>query len=281
MKDFTNTTFIIPVRIEHPDRARNAITVLSYLLNKFDTKIIVKEVDRISNFNGMVMPYLKQFCSEDRLKQLVHVFEQSDDPVFYRMKIINEMIDMCDTKVVVNYDIDVLLQPQAIFESVFKIVYEKADLVYPYNVPNFACNIYADANRCRDFIVNDYNFDIITRDSRIDTSYAGHVQFFNRLSWIEGGMENENFRGSAPEDWERLERFVKMGYKVERLNHYAYHIEHHRGNNSYPVSITGNPYYQANQDLYNYLNSLSGEELKEYYSKQEYLKKYKGKEDVS
>ncbi len=45
-----DTTFIIPIRIESEDRLRNVITVCCFLLENFDTKVIIKEVDRKSVF---------------------------------------------------------------------------------------------------------------------------------------------------------------------------------------------------------------------------------------
>ena len=38
--DLTNATFMIPIRIESPDRLRNVITVLSFLLENLNTIII-------------------------------------------------------------------------------------------------------------------------------------------------------------------------------------------------------------------------------------------------
>ena len=46
MIDLKDTTFIIPVKIESDDRLRNVITVCCFLLENFDTKVIVKEVDK-------------------------------------------------------------------------------------------------------------------------------------------------------------------------------------------------------------------------------------------
>ena len=44
--------------------------------------------------------------------------------------------------------------------------------------------------------------------------------------------------------------------------------------NSYPQSMTQHPYWNHNWNLWKYLESCNREELIEYYSKQEYLKKY-------
>ena len=50
MIDLKDTTFIIPVKIESDDRLRNVITVCCFLLENFDTKVILKEVDTESVF---------------------------------------------------------------------------------------------------------------------------------------------------------------------------------------------------------------------------------------
>ena len=49
-KDLSKSTFIIPIRIESEDRMRNIITSILFLLENFDTTIIVKEVDTTSVF---------------------------------------------------------------------------------------------------------------------------------------------------------------------------------------------------------------------------------------
>ena len=51
----------------------------------------------------------------------------------------------------------------------------------------------------------------------IDNAESGHVQFIRTSAYREAGMENENFKAYAPEDKERLHRFVKLGYNVEGL----------------------------------------------------------------
>ncbi len=56
MIDLTTCTFIIPIRIESEDRMRNVITILCYLLKNFNTKVIVKEVDRQSVYQEEVLP---------------------------------------------------------------------------------------------------------------------------------------------------------------------------------------------------------------------------------
>ena len=272
MIDLKSCTFIIPVRIESEDRIRNIITVLCYLLDNFDAKVILKEVDQEPIFEEELLPQITEYVG-DSIKNLTHVFEQSNDPVFYRMQILNEMIDMADTSVIANYDGDVLFKPETYVNSV-KMIEEGYDIVYPYGFGEYQKQVFADDELVSEFLSNDCDFSILDSKSRMYDAQYGHVQFLNRKSYIEAGMENENFRGSSPEDKERHYRFEKMGYKVGRIDDQVYHLEHSRGNNSWPNSVQGNPYMRENFDVWEILQKMDKKQLLDYYSTQEYLKKY-------
>ena len=272
MIDLKSCTFIIPVRIESKDRMRNVITVLCYLLENFDTKVILKEVDTESVFEKEVLPQVKDYLG-DAINNLTHVFEQSDDPVFYRMKIINEMLHMSDTPVIGNYDGDVLFKPETYTKAV-EMIDDGYDIVYPYGFGEYQKQVFADDNDVSEFLSEDFDFDILDKKSKMYDAQYGHVQFLNRTSYIDAGMENENFRGSSPEDKERHFRFETLGYKVGRIDDQVYHLEHSRGRNSWPNSVEGNPYMQENFEVWEKINKMNTQELWDYYSSQEYLKKY-------
>ena len=88
--DLSKATFIIPIRIESDDRMRNVITSLAFLLENFETNIIVKEVDSRSIFQEDVLPILNDICNVP--VDLVHIFEKSHEPLFHRQRVLNEMI---------------------------------------------------------------------------------------------------------------------------------------------------------------------------------------------
>jgi len=272
MIDLSNATFIIPLRIESEDRMRNIITLLCFLFGNFDTNVIVKEVDSQPVFEENVLPQVKEFIGRDI--NLVHVFEKSDDPVFYRMHILNEMLAMSKTDVVINYDCDVLLPIQTYVNAYESILNGTCDVVYPYGNGTYQKQVHVNDEVVSDFLNTDFDFSILENKSQISTSDFGWVQFFKRSVYIEGGMENENFRGSSPEDKERFFRFTTLGYNVGRIDNWIYHLEHSRGQNSWPVSVRGNPYMTQNFEVWNHLQTLNKQKLKEYYSNQEYLKKY-------
>ena len=59
-----------------------------------------------------------------------------------------------------------------------------------------------------------------------------------------------------------------MGYNVGRLDAHVYHLEHARTDNSWFT----NPYIEKNKNLYEKINGMNREELKEYYSNLDYVK---------
>ena len=273
-KDLKDCTFIIPIRIESNDRLRNIITVLCYLNSAFDTNIIVKEVDTDSKFDKQALPQITEYCGD--VSNINYIFEQSDDPLFLREKILNEMLVLTKTKVIVNYDCDMILPIDTYLESYRRIMEDRSDMIYPYGEGRgYLSKVNTTDTLVSDFLNDDdYDLSILKRSSVPDNAGYGWIQFLSRDVYFEGGMENENFMGSAPDDYERHHRFKTLGYRVHRINSEVFHLEHARGMNSYPQSMTQHPYWQHNWDLWCYLEKCNKEQLLEYYSKQEYLKKY-------
>ena len=273
-KDLKDCTFIIPIRIESNDRLRNIITVLCYLNSVFDTNIIVKEVDTDSKFDKQALPQITEYCGD--VSNINYIFEQSDDPLFLREKILNEMLILTKTKVIVNYDCDMILPIDTYLESYRRIMKDESDMIYPYGEGRgYLSKVNTTDTLVSDFLNDDdYDLSILKRSSVPDNAGYGWIQFLSRDVYFEGGMENENFMGSAPDDYERHHRFKTLGYRVHRINSEVFHLEHARGMNSYPQSMSQHPYWQHNWDLWCYLEKCNKEQLLEYYSKQEYLKKY-------
>lgn len=266
--DLSQATFIIPIRIESPDRLRNVITSTAFLLENFDTNIIIKEVDSESIFQRDALPVLKDILDVE--VNIQHIFEKSDEPLFHRQKVLNEMIVEAKTDIVVNYDCDVIL-PTESYELAYRGIMDGVyDVVYPYGSGMFQQQVRATDEVVSNFLeTRDYNY--LNENSNLHTSDFGWVQFFNRNAYIEGGMENENFKAYAPEDKERFYRFTTLGYNVGRINNYVYHLEHARGENSW----FNNPHMKSNMGEWEKIQSMNKKQLLEYYSEQNYLKKYR------
>ena len=118
--DLSQATFIIPIRIESTDRLRNVVTTTAFLMENFDTNIIIKEVDSESIFQRDAIPLLEEILDFNIWdNNLNYIYERSDDPLFHRQRILNEMIMEADTEIVVNYDCDVIL-PKESYELAYK-----------------------------------------------------------------------------------------------------------------------------------------------------------------
>jgi hypothetical protein len=269
MVDLTKATFIIPIRIESSDRLRNVITITAFLLENFDTNIVIKEVDEESVFQRDALPILKDILDIDI--NVNHIFEKSNDLSFHRQRVLNEMIMESNTEIVVNYDCDVLLPIDSYQKAYSSILNNTHHVVYPYEQGMYQKQVLATDDIVSRFLETG-NYSYLDNHSRSYTSDFGWVQFFNRQVYIDGGMENENFIAYAPEDKERFYRFSALGYNVGRVDNYVYHLEHSRGHNSW----FNNPHMQNNNTIWEQIQKMNQNELKEYYSNQEYLKKYNG-----
>lgn len=267
MIDLKEATFIIPIRIESPDRLRNVITTVAFLLENFDTNIIIKEVDSESVFARDAFPILQNICEVP--VDVKHIFVQSYEPLFHRQKVLNEMVMESDTDIVVNYDCDVILPIQS-YEIAYKgIMNGTYDVVYPYGMGNYQYQVKATDEIVSDFL-QDNDYSILKANSKIHDSEYGWVQFFRKSVYIKGGLENENFKAYAPEDKERHYRYTTLGYKVGRISDYIYHLEHSRGENSW----FSNPHMQSNMDEWDKIQRMDKKQLIEYYSNQKYMRKY-------
>jgi hypothetical protein len=267
--DLSQATFIIPIRIESPDRLRNVITTTAFLLENFDTNIIIQEVDKHSVFEKEALPILEDIVEVDIWKNFNFIHKKSDEPLFHRQRVLNEMIMECETDIVVNYDCDVIL-PMKSYELAYNGITEGIyDVVYPYGSGMYQKQVAATDDICSKFL-EERNYEYLDAVSNIHTSDFGWAQFFKRQVYIDGGMENENFKAYAPEDKERFYRFKTLGYNVGRINNYVYHLEHARGENSW----FSNPHMKSNMGEWEKIQTMDKQNLLEYYSQQEYLKKY-------
>ena len=286
--DLKNVTFIIPLQIETDDRLRNIILTTSFLLNTFDTNVIIKEIDEEPVFRQWALPAIKRIVGDT--SGLNYIFEKHsrDDDAFHRTKVLNDMVMLAETEIVVNYDSDIILPVSSYLEAVEKL--KTCDVVYPYrfgergerkvkldtqfdNKP--AIDTFEQHPEIKAYLESGYD------ENALEGKYFyyphqqgegwaeyGMVQFFNKQVYLDGYLENENFIAYAPEDVERYHRWTLLGYDVQRVDNYAYHFEHKRTPNSW----FNNPFMQKNNQLWEYLKNLSKEQVIEYYENQEYVK---------
>ncbi len=279
--DLTKTTFIIPLRIETDDRMRNIITTLIYLTRNFDTKVIVKEVDKESVYEREVLPLLEQALEPDMLASIHHIFEKSDEFTFHRTKILNDMLWMVDTPVVANYDSDIILPLESYINATNMIAKgwvhpdaeggEPVKIIYPYGYGDYQWQCHVGDNEVTNFINSGFNFEYFNGHMRQWDAKYGFCQFFDTEEYKKLGGENENFIAYGYEDDERHFRFNLLS-SVGRIHEYVYHLEHGRTKNSW----FNNPYCEDNKKLWETLKVKGKKSLLKYYQEIDYIKERNG-----
>jgi predicted glycosyltransferase involved in capsule biosynthesis len=245
-------TFILPVGIETEDRYRNFLFTINYLINICpEAHYIIHEMGDI-NYSANV--------EHARIKKIFSKTQKINEK-FYKTWCINRAIEEAKTKVICIYDVDVLIPLESIEKSI-KYIIEGYDMVLPYSYGPYQKQI-LNFKECEQFIKS-LNFDDF-KTVRPNNSFYGHVQFFNKLSYMEVGGENEEMIGWGPEDQEKLFKMYSLGYKVKYLdNSYVWHIEHSRLNPTPWISEI----HDKNMKIFEKIKNMSNEERKNYYNNQ-------------
>ena len=260
-------TFLVPTRIETEDRLRNIISSVSYLLYHTNAKVIVKEVSKHSTFKFRAIPEIKKYVGTNVLN-LTHIFEESDEDLFCKSKVLNDLIVASDTKVVANYDADCILPKESYHNAYQLIMQGEADVVYPYQCGIYQWRAEYDMDIFNEF-VQTLNTETLDKKKSLHNSTIGWCQFVDRQKYIDSYMMNENFISWGCEDDEFYYRMSILGNRIVRLNSYAYHLEHGRTYNSW----FSNPNFNNNYTLWNTIKTFDRNTLVEYYENQDYLKR--------
>jgi predicted glycosyltransferase involved in capsule biosynthesis len=257
-------TFLVPTRIETEDRLRNIISSVSYLLKNIPAKVIVKEVSNHPTFQFRAIPEIKKYADTSNLEYL---YEESQEPLFCKSKVLNDLIVASSTKVVVNYDADCILPISSYHQAYGAINEDRVDVVYPYG-----CGIYQWRAKYNQDIyeefVNQLDVSVIDKNKSLSNSTIGWTQFVNRQKYIESYMMNENFISWGCEDDEFYYRMSVLGNRIERIDNYVYHLEHSRTHNSW----FSNPNFNNNYQLWNRIKTFDKTQLVGYYESQDYVK---------
>lgn len=261
-------SFLMPCRIESPDRLRNVISSVGYLAKNFpDCKIIIQEVDKQSVFREKVIPHLTNLFGKYP-ENISHRFEESKEAFFHKTRILNDLLLAADTDIVFNYDVDVVY-PVSSYSTAYNMITQGGyDAVY-----TFGCGIYQWAVQYNEsvfhnFLKSGFDTSVLDSNSRLSPSVMGWGQMIKRQVQIDAGLWNENFISWGAEDCEFHYRIPALGYKVGRINDFVYHLDHSRTFNSH----YNNPKFMDNHNLWQAIRTWDKETLVKYYSQQDYLK---------
>lgn len=250
-------TFTIPVLYDHNDRKQNLDLSVCMIQKSFDTNIIVGEQ------GGRRFEYMSKYCK-------YHSFD--DVKEFHRTKMLNDMAMMAETEIIANWDCDVIIPPMQIYLTC-EAIRNGAEMVFPYD------GRFARFERLHWFKKIERHLDIGIignaplkgkNDTPVPVTSVGGAVFFNKESFIDGGLENENMISFGPEDVERSDRFKLLEYNVQRVGGCLYHISHWCG----PNSSTKNPHFRANHVEIQKIRQMTKNQLREYVDSWPWRHKY-------
>lgn len=263
MKNYSDITFIIPLRCESKARLLNLDIILHWIKSKFNSPVIVKE--------NNTDPIGQNICS--KFDNVQYIFEKSDNTIFHRTKLLNDMLLECKTKYISNFDCDVIL-PVENLNLALQLLKHKYDFVYPYTYGRgFQKRIHhSNWEKFKKFL----NLDDLNTD--LWMTGFGHCFIAKTDSYIKAYGENENFIGWGPEDLERFKRFKKLNFNTTHLpaSYFIYHIEHTRTQNSCNLHSD----FENNNKLEKKLNLMNKENIINYYKNLDYVKNRKFNSEI-
>lgn len=216
--DLTDLTFLIPIKLDSIIRIENLLASIQSINKYFDTNIFVLES------NAYKHDILKKLLP----RKTTFFFVKDRDPIFYRTHFLNFLALKAKTKFIAIWDADVIIPPHQIIESIENLRNENCDVSFPYDG-----DFYDTTRIIRELYLSTRKINVLTENlSKMLLPYGrnmgGGAIIIKKQSFINAGMENENFYGWGPEDWERFERWQNLNYKIVRTKGPLFHLTHPR-----------------------------------------------------
>ena len=165
------------------------------------------------------------------------------------------MTRLCQTDIIVNYDVDVVFPINQYIEA-RKRIKEGSTMCFPYSGKFYDIPV-----KFFNHVTGDTLTDIpLNQCTLFNPNSVGGAFFFHKGRYGEIGWENENFVSWGHEDWERIVRVEKMDYEMCRVEGILYHLTHSRTSNS----SDKNPYYQFNGQEFHKIKNMGKEQLGNY-----------------
>lgn len=249
--DMTDTTFLIPVKYDHPDREANLRMVVRWLRKHFDTNIYVFQTYEKSSIDND--PYSRLYSEWLDWTRVEYGCRYNFDVMhkFHRTKILNIMAYETSTPVIAICDTDIVVDPpEAYVMAQNTIIDGKASFAWPYFTGN---NLVVRGPAMEKFSETLDARDLIPGVARVAGVPYGGIIFCDREKFWECGGEDETFISYGAEDQSRFDRWTLLGHSEYRLTGAIFHLEHWRGPDSSPL----HPDFKANEAHFQRLRAMT------------------------
>lgn len=214
-------TFVIPLRVDSPERSTNLDVVLQQLAGREHTSILILEADTES-----------RYVPKQAYPNVKHLFVKDPDPVFHRTKYLNRLLREAKTELVGIWDTDVVLPDEQIDRALLDICEGKAVMSYPYDGRFYFCNSEISSFYCQQDLVAYLSELVNLGYLHCISNSVGGAFCVRKDFYLEAGGENEAFYGWGLEDQERIRRLFILGLPVTRVEGPLFHLFHPRNENS-------------------------------------------------
>lgn len=217
--DLRDVSILIPLRLDSLDRLENIVYVVKYLIKYLDINIFILHADKIQrNYVSRLLP---QECN--------YIFVEDIDPIFHRTYYINRLYEMVESSILAIWDADVIVSPEQIEYSVNSIRRGTCEVSFPYD--GTFLNVDPILKDCFSSVSFDISF--LRRNEKkmnilYDSIQNGGAFFISKESFSRSKFEDEAFYGWGPEDWNRIEKWKVLGYRIVRARGALYHLYHSR-----------------------------------------------------
>ncbi|MCM0717987.1 alpha-1,2-fucosyltransferase [Parabacteroides sp. W1-Q-101] len=215
-----DVTFVIPVRVDSPERSANLDVVLEQLSHREQASVLLLEADTKPLYK------LKKAYSNVR-----YFFVEDPDPVFYRTKYLNQLLREAKTELVGIWDTDVIVPDTQIDKALRDLMEGKAVMSYPYDGRFYICTA-EESTYYRQGGLPERWLDQVNRISYCISNSVGGAFLVRKSLYLEAGGENEAFYGWGMEDQERIRRMFILGLPVTQVDGSLFHLFHPRNENS-------------------------------------------------
>ena len=275
MIDMTNVAFIMPYRKNNnQDREDNILNNLMYLNSVIKSNIIVAE-QRSARVSRLDDNKFKQFTNLN----IQHIDYITDKECFHKTKLYNMCLSLVTVPIISACDIDVLFPINQMVSAVTAIN-NGCDYCYPYSDQYVEISKRFPEERLN--FLKTYDFDTYInsvtstlpklRNTKLPGIFRdcppGGCIYIKTNSYINIGLENEEFCGYGPEDVERKTRLEKLQLTTTKIKGNLFHIEHDYEPNHRRITT------KQNAELMQSLSRYSKAQLVEYYAKKDYKTHY-------
>ena len=220
--DLTDTTFILPVRIDTVVRLENLVLCVEHLLERNQTHIVVLEAAPYNN--GIIQQLLKD--------RVTYLFVEDKNPVYHKTKYVNQLAMGVKTDFLGIWDVDVLVDHEQVLDAVQHLRHNLCDVAYPYDgdfydTSDILRNHYV-VHRDLDFLkANRWKMQLMYNVEGVIGAVGGAV-FVRTDKYRFSGMDNEAFYGWGLEDGERHYRWLSFDFTIYRAPGCTFHLTHTR-----------------------------------------------------